>query len=101
MSDIKDQPPPKTNNNEPVWNLVVRDMQDRDKLGYERYGTRLQAFNGRNSQVDAYQEVLDLSVYLRQSIEERSKMVEVLKHYASNESNGLLARELLSSLGEM
>ena len=35
------------------------------------HGTPLQAHNGRDPLVDAYQEALDLAVYLRQAIEER------------------------------
>lgn len=41
------------------------------RLGIERYGTPVQAGNGRKALVDAYQEALDLAVYLRQEIEER------------------------------
>jgi hypothetical protein len=67
------QPPPdKNNTNEAVWSLVVKDMMDRDAAGYRKYGTRLQAFNGRDALVDAYQEALDMCVYLRQEIEERA-----------------------------
>jgi hypothetical protein len=54
-----------------LWPLVVKDMEDRDKLGRARYGIPLRPQNGRDALVDAYQEVLDLSVYLRQEIEER------------------------------
>jgi hypothetical protein len=43
---------------------IVADMRDRDKLGRERYKTPLQAGNGRDSIVDAYQETLDLRVYI-------------------------------------
>lgn len=55
-----------------VWDLVIRDMRDRDNIGRERYGTPLQTNNGRDGLVDAYQEVLDLAVYLRQELEERT-----------------------------
>lgn len=54
-----------------VWDLVVADMQARDHLGESRYGTRLQPYNGRDSLRDAYEEALDLAVYLRQLIFER------------------------------
>lgn len=54
-----------------VWDLVIADMQDRDAVGSERYGVRLQPHNGRDALVDAYQEALDLCVYLRQAIFER------------------------------
>lgn len=71
MSDIVDQPPPVSNELPPVWDLVMIDMKERDTVGRERYGTPLQPFNGRDALVDAYQEALDLVVYLRQAIWER------------------------------
>lgn len=51
--------------------LVLKDMEDRRRGGVEKYGTPLQPNNGRDALVDAYQEALDLCVYLRQAIEER------------------------------
>lgn len=68
---IQDQPPPAPNAGRPIWELVVEDMIQRDQLGRQRYGTPLQAHNGRDALVDAYQEALDLCVYLRQAIQER------------------------------
>lgn len=57
----------------PIWDMVIDDMRARDALGRERYGTRLVAGNGRDALVDAYEEALDLCVYLRQAIAEREK----------------------------
>jgi hypothetical protein len=54
-----------------VWDLVIADMRERDASGLAKYGTRLQPGNGRDALVDAYQEALDLCVYLRQAIAER------------------------------
>lgn len=68
---IVDQPAPERTTGRPIWELVVADMHERDHVGRERYGTPLQAHNGRDPLVDAYQEALDLVVYLRQAIEER------------------------------
>ena len=65
------EPEPIVNNNVAVWDLVKEDMNKRDRLGEYKYGTRLQPFNGRDALVDAYQEALDLTVYLRQAIYER------------------------------
>lgn len=48
----------------------VDDMRQRDAEGRRKYDTPLQAFNGRRPLVDAYQEALDLVVYLRQAVEE-------------------------------
>lgn len=72
MSNLnKKQPAPTQNNSRPTWELVIEDMKERDKDGREKYGTPLQPHNGRRSLVDAYQEILDLAVYLRNEIEER------------------------------
>lgn len=65
------QPAPQQNDLPAVWDLVIGDMQARDYVGLGRYGTRLQPHNGRDALVDAYQEALDLTVYLRQAIFER------------------------------
>lgn len=64
------EPPPQANNLPAVWSLVIKDMADRDAAGAAKYGVRLQPFNGRKSLRDAYQEALDLVVYLRQAIYE-------------------------------
>lgn len=53
--------------------LVIRDMVARKKMGLDKYGTLLQPENGRDSLVDAYQEVLDLAAYLRNEIERRDR----------------------------
>ena len=45
-------------------------MEERKRIGIKKFGTPLQAHNGRDALVDAYQEILDTAVYLRQRIEE-------------------------------
>ena len=45
-------------------------MQERDLFGRQKYGVPLQAANGRDMLVDAVQEALDLTVYLRGLLEE-------------------------------
>lgn len=65
------EPAPRANDSRPIWDLVIEDMKARDAAGRQKYGTPLQAHNGRDPLVDAYQEALDLVVYLRQAIEER------------------------------
>lgn len=67
------EPDPIPNNNPSIHDLVIRDMEDRKAMGLKKYGTILQAHNGRNALIDAYQEVLDLAVYLRQKIEENAR----------------------------
>jgi hypothetical protein len=49
---------------------VIADLEIREQVGTARYGTCLQPFNGRDAIRDAYEEALDLTVYLRQAIEE-------------------------------
>ena len=68
------EPEPVANDSTPIWDLVIRDMHERDAEGRRKYGTPLQAGNGRDPLVDAYQEALDLVVYLRQAIEERGRI---------------------------
>lgn len=73
----KPQPPVTHDPEMPAtWHLVIADMQDRDSVGRQKYGTPLQPCNGRDSLVDAYQEALDLVVYLRNEIEERKRRAE-------------------------
>ncbi len=54
-----------------IANAVCMDIQLRAELGRKRYGERLKSFNGRSSLIDAYQEALDLCMYLRQALEEQ------------------------------
>jgi hypothetical protein len=68
---VTEQVAPVPNGSRPIWELVMEDMAERDRVGRQRYGTPLQAFNGRDALVDAYQEALDFVVYLRQVIAER------------------------------
>lgn len=65
------QPDPVHNDLPPAWGLVMDDFQKRDNFGRAKYGTPLQPFNGRDALKDAYEEALDLCVYLRTAIYER------------------------------
>lgn len=53
-----------------IQELVRIDLVHREKVGQETYGTSLYPYNGRSAILDAYEEALDLAVYLRQVIEE-------------------------------
>lgn len=68
---VEEQPAPVANDLPAVWGLVMKDMIDRDQTGRQRYGVPLQPHNGRDALRDAYEEALDLAVYLRQAIYER------------------------------
>ena len=54
-----------------INDLVVVDLETRREMGQRKYGTVLQANNGRDALIDAYQEALDLCQYLRQELYER------------------------------
>ena len=68
------QPMPIKNDNPILQELVMSDMAQRLNLGIERYGTGLQVGNGRDMLQDAYEEALDLCVYLRGLIFERDNV---------------------------
>lgn len=65
------QPDPTPNSHPASWSLVIADMAARDIEGVGKYKTRLQPHNGRDTLLDAYQEALDLAVYLRTALYER------------------------------
>jgi hypothetical protein len=71
----KPEPPPVNNDREAIQDLVVEDIEARKAMGIAKYGTPLQAFNGRDALNDAYQEALDLVMYLRQALYERAHVV--------------------------
>ena len=54
----------------PILGMVLADLTNRALEGRQKYGEPLLAHNGRNPLWDAYQEALDLAMYLRQAIEE-------------------------------
>ena len=75
------EPDPISNNNPSIHDLAVEDLkregypdylirniQDRKELGLKKYGTILQAGNGRNALIDALQESLDAIVYIKQAM---------------------------------
>lgn len=50
---------------------LITDLQARKEFGTQKYGTPLRAHNGRNALLDAYQEALDLVIYLKQCLVEQ------------------------------
>lgn len=85
----KQQPHPYLDNKYPdVWELVLKDMSARNNFGKEKYGVGLKPFNGRDTLQDAYEEALDLCVYLRTAIYERNQEGEVhSKYYYDTDRN--------------
>ena len=74
-----DQPLPVINDSDAIQDLVIQDHLARKQIGIQRYGTPLQVFNGRDGLRDAYEEGLDLVVYLRGIMEERIIMGVMLE----------------------
>jgi hypothetical protein len=73
---MAEQPMPVRNDYPSIQGLVRADLEEREQVGIERYGTALQPFNGRDALRDAYEEALDLACYLRQAIEERARSAD-------------------------
>jgi len=71
-------PPPTPNDLPAIWPQVIADMHARNVKGTQQYGTPLQPFNGRDALQDAYDEALDLAVYLKQAIIERNAVAAIL-----------------------
>lgn len=89
MSDARDesdQPQPTPNERpfiidliEPMLPPMLRPLfRERAEVGRARYGTLLQAFNGRDALRDALDEFIDGPKYIRQAIEEESDPIEQL-----------------------
>jgi hypothetical protein len=70
-ADSKTQPAP-TGDGNPVLPALLYDLILRRNHGMKKYGTELRANNGRDSLVDAYQEGLDLVMYLKQRLMEEA-----------------------------
>lgn len=79
--EFDNQPEPIHNEHTASWELVIQDMEQRNKFGIAKYGTPLQAFNGRDSLKDAYEEALDLCVYLKNAMEERDNLERLKNIY--------------------
>lgn len=69
LEGYEKQPEPKRGK-EVVLRHVLNDLVARAEVGFGRYGTYLKTHNGRDSLVDAYEEALDLCMYLKQKIME-------------------------------
>lgn len=56
---------------DPILGMVLADLTNRALVGKKKYGEPLKAHNGRNALQDAYEEALDMCMYLRQALEEQ------------------------------
>jgi len=79
MSGPAEKEPQPTLGKDVVGVLVLNDISERMKFGKNKYGAVLRTFNGRDALWDAYQEALDLVMYLRQEIMEREGREHVVE----------------------
>lgn len=71
MSTTDPQPTPNAGHGPDIADLVQVDLAARYRDGIKKYGVPLRPHNGRDALVDAYQEAIDMVMYLRQAIFER------------------------------
>lgn len=70
LDGYEKQPDPKPGK-DVVLVEVLKDLTERAERGRIKYGTYLMSHNGRDALVDAYEEALDLCMYLKQEIMDR------------------------------
>ncbi len=56
-----------------ICESVRADIEQRAKIGERKYGERLRPYNGRSALLDAYEEALDLAMYLKQALVEQEE----------------------------
>lgn len=83
------QPKPEPSiNSMSVTDAVVEDLKQRRDHGRKKYGVELLTYNGRDPVLDAYQEVLDAAVYLKQILMERTVVMAAARtEYRSWDAN--------------
>jgi hypothetical protein len=62
---------------EEVLAHVALDLRARVERGTREYGEPLTTFNGRNALQDAYEEALDLCLYLKQALLEQARAWDI------------------------
>lgn len=62
---------PVRNDRPSIQSLVRADLDHREQVGIQRYGTSLQPHNGRDGLRDLYEELLDACCYIKQVLVER------------------------------
>lgn len=79
MSDVRDpetdQALPIPNDRPSIHDLVAADLAARKAHGLRKYGSLLQAGNGRSFLLDLYEELLDACCYVRGRLEEEREAI--------------------------
>lgn len=71
---MKSNPPPLKGKSRHTVTLVIEDLKERKKAGKKKYGVAHQSDNGRNHLLDAYEEAMDLCVYLRAELDKQGQL---------------------------
>lgn len=74
------EPQPKGHGDD-VLTRVILDLKARGVVGKLKYGTALKTNNGRNALMDAYQEALDMCMYLKQKLMEETKPMKTIREW--------------------
>lgn len=85
-----DQQLPVPNDSPDIQSLVIADIEARRQVGIERYGTALQAHNGRDALRDLYEELIDGAMYTRQVMVERDALIKFLQERRADSLRALL-----------
>jgi hypothetical protein len=94
-----DQPMPTVHEDAPfIHDQVAADVAQRGELGRQRYGTKLQAFNGRRSLQDAYEELLDGACYVLQA---KTEVDAVIAAWIATGENAERIREIAPELSDV
>lgn len=82
-----------------ILEMIREDLQKREDKGVVTYGEKLRAFNGRDALIDAYEEALDLCMYLRQAIAERDASKPRFVPVTGCQCGDCTAKKFISSEG--
>lgn len=93
-----DQPLPTVNGAPCVQDQVIADIEERKKVGIQRYGTVLQPFNDRNPMQDLYEELLDGAMYAKQNMIERETIAEFTRSVYEASGDPQRVREIVDGL---
>ena len=70
---------------------VKKDIENRITKGVATYSERLKPFNGRIALQDAYEEILDLALYIKQEMVEREqRLTEVVRQHRIEFNRGYI-----------
>lgn len=74
---------------------VIKDLRQREEVGLKKYGEKLRTFNGRSATMDAYEEALDLSNYLKQKLlEEDTKKQKIISVFEKAKASSAYVFEI-------